>query len=93
MYLVEKQGTIEFQPTYEQLMAVSGLRSRTTLSKYLKQLQAKKLITIESVYSAKGFRSSNRYRVAECTHLLLDEEEVLQLVTQLAIAWWRHRLR
>ncbi|MGL6228548.1 MAG: hypothetical protein ACRC3J_04960 [Culicoidibacterales bacterium] len=85
LYLALNAAEMREMPTYEQLMQVSGVRSRTTLSKYLKQLQAKKLLVVENGYLANGFRARNRYVVADCAHLCIDEVLVEQVVSQLLV--------
>ncbi|MGL4952497.1 MAG: hypothetical protein ACRC5Q_01670 [Culicoidibacterales bacterium] len=50
-------------PDYQHIMKKTGIRSRTTLSKKLKILQAKGLLEVQATYLENGFQSRNHYRV------------------------------
>ncbi|MGL6249012.1 MAG: hypothetical protein ACRC3A_07925, partial [Culicoidibacterales bacterium] len=70
-------------PDYKQLMEVTGIRSRTTMSKKLKVLKEKGLLNVSSTYLDNGFKSRNQYTVEAGDILLLDEETIQCTAQQL----------
>ncbi|MGL5382786.1 MAG: helix-turn-helix domain-containing protein [Culicoidibacterales bacterium] len=81
IYLFSLEADEQAFPDYKRLMEVTGIRSRTTMSKKLKILQTKGLLNVEATYLDNGFKSRNNYKV-EAGDILLIDEKTIQVIAQ-----------
>lgn len=83
LYLYLYATSEQPQVTYSKLMSVTGIASNATMSKYLKKLQMKNLLTIEKNQAANGFNMANTYRLNKQATYFLDVQETQAIVAKM----------